>query len=115
MADETKQRIHRALSTVQRRYEGHGRLFRVLWVLAGLLVISAGLVMTVVPGPAIVVIPVGLAMLAAVFQPVRHLVELSIDAGLGMRNRMQHHRAAIMVAAGIAALGIGVAAFLLLA
>jgi fatty acid desaturase len=88
MADETKQRIERAIERVQRRYEGHGRVFQIAWVLAAVVVVLAGLAMTVFPGPAIVVIPVGLAMLAAVFEWARRLLTLSMDGGLDAKRRL---------------------------
>jgi uncharacterized protein (TIGR02611 family) len=40
---------------------------RVLWAIAGVIVVVAGAAMLVLPGPAVVVIPIGLAMLALEF------------------------------------------------
>lgn len=42
----------------------------------------AGLAMTVFPGPAVVVVPVGLAMLAAGVRLACRLVSVSIDVGV---------------------------------
>lgn len=89
MADNTKQRIERAIERVERRYEGHGKVFQIAWVLAAIVVILAGLAMTVFPGPAMVVIPVGLAMLAAVFEWARKLLRLSVEGGLDAKRRLE--------------------------
>ncbi|MGH8885823.1 MAG: hypothetical protein ACRDYX_11740 [Egibacteraceae bacterium] len=35
MGDEKRQRAERKVDQVQRRYEGHGKVFRILWMVAG--------------------------------------------------------------------------------
>ena len=49
------------------RYQDRGKLYRLVFVIAGVLVTLAGLAMLLLPGPAFVVIPIGLAMLAMEF------------------------------------------------
>jgi len=49
------------------RYRQRGRVYRVLYVTTGLIVLLTGLAMLVTPGPAFAVIPIGLAMLAMEF------------------------------------------------
>lgn len=53
--------------------------FRVLWVVVAMLVVVFGLMLTVIPGPAVVVIPLGLAMLAAAFGWAHRLLTASIQ------------------------------------
>ena len=48
-------------------YEARGPVYRVLFVVAGLAITLAGVAMLALPGPAFVVIPIGLAMLAVRF------------------------------------------------
>lgn len=81
MGDDIEHRADRWLRRVRAHYEGHGPLFRAAWVIVAVLVVLAGLAMTVLPGPALVVIPTGLAMLAAAFGWARRLLRLGIDYG----------------------------------
>jgi hypothetical protein len=62
-------------------YEDHGKVFRTMWIAVGFIVVAAGLAMIVFPGPVTVVVPLGLAMLAAVFGWARHLLMRSVEAG----------------------------------
>jgi uncharacterized protein (TIGR02611 family) len=56
-----------------------GRLFRIGFGIAGMLVLLGGLVMLVTPGPAFVLIPVGLAMLSLEFVWAERLLEKSLE------------------------------------
>ena len=82
MTQELKNLIHTRANAVQREYHRRGKLFRALWLVAAVIVIAAGLVMTVVPGPAIVVIPIGVAMLAARFRWAQSLLRATIEYGV---------------------------------
>ena len=55
------------LAERKERYQERGRLYRIGWVILGVLVTLAGCAMLITPGPAFVVIPIGLAMLAMEF------------------------------------------------
>jgi uncharacterized protein (TIGR02611 family) len=61
--------------------DDHGRVFRIVWIAVGFIVVGAGLAMVVFPGPATVVVPLGLAMLAAVFGWARRLLLRSVEVG----------------------------------
>jgi hypothetical protein len=89
MKDDTKEVLRSRVAEVQRAYGHHNIVFRVLWVVAGATVVLAGLAMTIFPGPAIVVLPVGMAMLAAEFAWARRLLELGIDRGVDAKRRVQ--------------------------
>jgi uncharacterized protein (TIGR02611 family) len=56
-----------------------GRLFRIGFGVAGALVLLGGLVMLVTPGPAFVLIPIGLAMLSLEFVWAEQLLERSLE------------------------------------
>ena len=55
------------LAERKERYQERGKLYRIAWVVLGVLVTLAGCAMLITPGPAFVVIPLGLAMLAMEF------------------------------------------------
>jgi uncharacterized protein (TIGR02611 family) len=56
-----------------------GRLFRIGFGLVGLLVLVGGVIMLVTPGPAFVLIPIGLAMLSLEFVWAERLLEKSLE------------------------------------
>lgn len=89
MKDDTKEVLRERVDQVQRAYGRHNIVFRVLWVMAGITVVVAGLAMTVFPGPAIVVLPVGMAMLAAEFRWADRLLDVGIDRGVDVKRRVQ--------------------------
>jgi uncharacterized protein (TIGR02611 family) len=70
--------------------EAHGRIFRALWIAVGFIVVAAGLAMIVFPGPVTVVVPLGLAMLAAVFGWARRLLLRSVRLGDQAKTRFDH-------------------------
>ena len=102
MGDEDKQRIKRKVDRVQRRYDDHGKIFRVLWMFAAVTVVLGGLAMTVLPGPAVVVVPVGLAMLAVEFAWARRLLVVGIERGVDAKARLQRASAKVKLLQGIA-------------
>jgi uncharacterized protein (TIGR02611 family) len=53
-------------------------VFRILWGIAGALVLLAGVIMLVTPGPAFVLIPLGLAMLALEFEWAERALERAL-------------------------------------
>jgi uncharacterized protein (TIGR02611 family) len=61
------------------RYVERGLAYRIVWTTAGFTVVLAGLAMLVLPGPALAVIPVGLAMLALQFAWAERLLEIAVD------------------------------------
>ena len=89
MKDDTKEVLRSRVAEVQRVYERQGRLLRIVWLMAGVTIALAGLAMTVFPGPAIIVLPLGMAILAAQFAWARRVLELGIDRGVDVKRRMQ--------------------------
>lgn len=89
MRDDTKEVLRVRADRVQRAYQHHNIVFRVVWVVVGATIVVAGLAMTVFPGPAFIVLPVGMAMLAAEFTWARRLLEVGIDRGVDAKRRVQ--------------------------
>ena len=56
----------------------HSRLYRAAFVVAGFLTLGAGLALLVLPGPAFVVIPIGLAILSLEFVWAERLLEKAL-------------------------------------
>ena len=116
MPDDTKEVLRRRVRQVEAFYRGRGRVVRALWFLMAITILLLGLAMTVLPGPAIVVIPVGLGMLAAQFSWARRLVDVAIDRGVNTSrrlDRMKRSRTALGVAAVVCAVA-AVVAFIVL-
>jgi uncharacterized protein (TIGR02611 family) len=74
-------RLARRVQHERDRYSKRGRVFRVAWVLAGIIVVAAGVAMVVFPGPALIVIPAGLLMLSMEFAWAQRLLDVGIDRG----------------------------------
>jgi uncharacterized protein (TIGR02611 family) len=67
-ADESpKPRIVQRLEAQRERHRQRGFLVRMLYTIVGFAVLIAGLLMLVLPGPALIVIPIGLALLSLEF------------------------------------------------
>lgn len=61
------------------RHLEHGRLYRLMFIIAGAIVTLAGVAMLVLPGPALLVIPIGLAMLAMEFAWAEEMLERALE------------------------------------
>src|SRR3954447_11069217 len=75
---------------LQERKEQHlqrSRIVRVLYVMVGFAVLLAGLAMLVLPGPAFLVIPIGLAILALEFNWAERMLERAIEQGEKAKQR----------------------------
>jgi uncharacterized protein (TIGR02611 family) len=80
--DEQTSKVRELFETLQERrerYREHGVIYRTAFTVAGFTVVLAGLAMMVLPGPALVVIPIGLAMLALQFAWAERLLEFAVD------------------------------------
>jgi uncharacterized protein (TIGR02611 family) len=91
-----------------------GRLFRIGFGLAGVVILVAGLVMLVTPGPAFVLIPIGLAMLSLEFVWAERLLDKSLEqAQIAQEKAAQTTRAqrilgAVATVAAIAAITLAI-------
>jgi uncharacterized protein (TIGR02611 family) len=77
--ERPKPKIVQKLEERREAYEQRGRVYRTMWVTAGVIVTLAGLVLLVTPGPAFVIIPIGLAMLSLQFAWAASLLEKALD------------------------------------
>jgi uncharacterized protein (TIGR02611 family) len=88
------------------------RLFRIGFGVVGMLVLVGGLIMLVTPGPAFVLIPIGLAMLSLEFVWAERLLEKSLEqAQIAQEKAAQTTRTQRILVA--VATVLGVAAFAL--
>jgi uncharacterized protein (TIGR02611 family) len=78
-APSRAQRIRDGLTERRARHLRRGKLYRALFVIAGVIVTLVGLAMLVTPGPALVIIPIGLAMLAMEFAWAEVLLHRALE------------------------------------
>ena len=100
------------LETRRETHRERSRLFRIGFGVVGMLVLVAGLVMLVTPGPAFVLIPIGLAMLSLEFVWAERLLEKSLEQAqiaqekAAQTTRTQRILAAIATVLGVAAFAL---------
>jgi uncharacterized protein (TIGR02611 family) len=88
------------------------RLFRIGFGIVGMLVLVGGLIMLVTPGPAFVLIPIGLAMLSLEFVWAERLLEKSLEQAqiaqekAAQTTRTQRILVAIATVLGVAAFAL---------
>lgn len=96
-------------------YVAKSVVYKAAWVTAGLVVLLAGLAMVVTPGPALVVIPIGLAMLSLQFSWAENLLERALERaagageaakGLSRRQKALWGVASVLGVACVVALGV---------
>ncbi len=63
------------------RHRERPKVLRIVFVVMGFTVLLLGVVMLVTPGPAFVLIPIGLAMLALEFAWAENLLEKAVEQG----------------------------------
>jgi uncharacterized protein (TIGR02611 family) len=115
MGDEAAEatRAQRMKERLAERRESHaarGRMYRIGFAVAGATVTLVGLAMLVTPGPALVVIPIGLAMLALEFAWAERLLDRALDqAEIASRKAAETTRAQRILGAIATALAIAAA------
>jgi uncharacterized protein (TIGR02611 family) len=103
------QRIKEQLAERREAHARRSRFYRIGFTIVGATVTLAGIAMLVTPGPAFVVIPIGLAMLALEFAWAERLLDRALDqAEIASRKaaettRMQRIMGAIATVLAIAA------------
>jgi uncharacterized protein (TIGR02611 family) len=104
------QRMRDRLAERREEHVKKGTFYRIVFAVAGVIVTLAGLAMLVTPGPAFVIIPIGLAMLALEFAWAERALDHALaKAELAERKAKETTRAQRMLA-GVA-IALGVAAF----
>jgi uncharacterized protein (TIGR02611 family) len=97
---------------LQERKEIHAqrsRLIRTLYALVGFTVLLCGLAMLVLPGPAFLVIPIGLAILALEFTWAESMLERALEQGEKAKRKAVDTSTAQRVLTGVA-VALGAAA-----
>ncbi len=98
----------------RRDYKERGRLYRGAFVVTGFILVLGGAAMLVLPGPAFVIIPIGLAILSLEFAWAENLLDRSLVKADEAKRRAQEStpRQRILSALAIAC---GIGAFVVLA
>jgi uncharacterized protein (TIGR02611 family) len=103
----TRPKLIERLEARRATHRERGRLFRIGFGVVGALVLLGGLVMLVTPGPAFVLIPIGLAMLSLEFVWAERLLERSLEhAQIAQEKAAQTTRTQRLLAAIATALAI---------
>lgn len=111
MADEepSKPSVIDRLRQSRDRHRARPLVVRILMIIVGFTLVLAGLAMLVLPGPAFVVIPVGLALLSLEFAWAERLLEQAIEQG-EVAKRKANEATKTQRILGIVATVLGVAA-----
>jgi uncharacterized protein (TIGR02611 family) len=112
MSDGSSSRAHQIRERLAQRREEHarrGRLYRLLFLVAGVIVTLVGLAMLALPGPAFVVIPIGLAMLAMEFAWAERMLDRALAHADVAQQKAKETTRTQRVLAGIA-ITLGIAA-----
>jgi uncharacterized protein (TIGR02611 family) len=102
-------KLVRKLHERRATHRDHGIFYRVVFATTGVVVLVAGLAMLVLPGPAFVVIPVGLAILSLEFAWAGTLLDSALVQADKAKEKAaststtQRALSALAVAAGVAA------------
>jgi uncharacterized protein (TIGR02611 family) len=111
-ADEPT-RAQRMKERIAERRESHlqrGRFYRIGFAIVGATVTLAGIAMLVTPGPAFVVIPIGLAMLALEFAWAERMLDRALDqADIAARKAAETTRTQRILGAIATALAVAAA------
>jgi len=99
----------------RRTHREHGAVYRSLWVLAGFTIAIAGIVMIAFPGPAFLVIPIGLAMLSLEFAWAQRLLDTGVNSAQLATRRLEQAstRTKILGAGALALAALAVITLLL--
>jgi uncharacterized protein (TIGR02611 family) len=79
--DPPKPRIVQRLEAQRERHRRRPLVVRVLYIVVGFTLLLGGVAMLVLPGPAFLVIPIGLALLSLEFAWAENLLERALEQG----------------------------------
>jgi uncharacterized protein (TIGR02611 family) len=99
----------RKLRARQAEHKKRGRLYRWSFVAAGIVILGAGVALLALPGPAFVVIPIGLAILSLEFTWAERLLEKALIKGEEAKRKAARASPAQKALSG-AAVACGIAA-----
>jgi uncharacterized protein (TIGR02611 family) len=110
--DPPKPRIVQRLEAQRDRHRRRPVVVRVLYIVVGFTLLLGGVAMLVLPGPAFLVIPIGLALLSLEFAWAERLLERALEQGeiakqkAAETTKTQRILTAIAVALGAGALAV---------
>ena len=105
MASESaKPGLVERLQAQRGRHRERPKPVRALYVVAGFTILLAGVVMLITPGPAFVVIPIGLALLSLEFRWAEQLLERAMRQGRIAQQRAAETTTTERILTGVAAL-----------
>jgi uncharacterized protein (TIGR02611 family) len=96
-------KIVERLEAQRERYKERSRVVRIAFAVVGFTLLIGGLAMLVLPGPAFVVIPVGLAILSLEFTWAERLLERSLEEAAKAQKKASETTTAQRVLSAIAA------------
>lgn len=79
--DPSKPSLVDRLRRQRERHRQRAFVVRVLYIVVGFTLLTAGVAMLVLPGPAFVIIPIGLALLSLEFAWAENLLESALEKG----------------------------------
>jgi uncharacterized protein (TIGR02611 family) len=103
-------KLVRKLREHQEAHRERGRFYRAAVVVAGILILLTGIAMLALPGPAFVVIPVGLAILALEFTWAERLLETALEKAADAQDKAAD-ASPLQKALGLAGTVLAIAAF----
>ncbi len=113
---QPRPRIVQRLEAQRERHADRARIVRAVYVVAGLTLLLGGIAMLVLPGPAFVVIPIGLAILSLEFAWAERLLDRSLEEAAKAQRKAAEttttQRVLTGIAAALAAGAFGVWAYL---
>jgi len=106
--DPPKPRIVERLEAQRDRHRRRPLVVRVLYIVVGFTLLLGGVAMLVLPGPAFLVIPVGLALLSLEFAWAERLLERALEQGeIAKQKAAETTKTQRILTAIAAALGAG--------
>ena len=87
MSAPPEPKLVRKLRARQAEHKRRGRLYRAAFVVLGAAILAVGIAMLALPGPAFVVIPIGLAILSLEFEWAERLLEKALIKGEEARRK----------------------------
>ncbi len=88
--ETTKPRLVERLEEQRDRHRARPFVVRMLYIVAGFTLLGAGVAMLVLPGPAFIVIPIGLALLSLEFAWAEELLERALEKGEIAKQKAAH-------------------------
>ncbi len=107
-------KVVKKLERRRETHRDHGKVYRAAFVMAGAVIVLGGLAMLVLPGPAFLVIPIGLAILSLEFAWAGRLLDTALVQADVAKTKAANTTQAQKVLTGVA-IAAALAAFVVIA